>query len=128
MSISWCVFEGDIDFDSLTAVFEHHRQPRTGPETFHRHFLATPSEPLSASTVWGMKYGRRFGEVGNQDSPSRDHKFGHIMSGQALTNLGHVMPGPSVGCQPWCWKLVQIGKTCPNFECRSQILKAMADV
>ena len=26
MSISWCVFEGDIDFDSLTAVFEHYRR------------------------------------------------------------------------------------------------------
>ena len=54
MSISWCVFEGDIDFDSLTAVFEHYRQPRTGPATYHRHSIPTPSEPLSVNTVWGM--------------------------------------------------------------------------
>ena len=54
MLILWCDFEGDIDFDSLTAVFEHHRRPRPERETNHRHSLATPSEPLSASTVWGI--------------------------------------------------------------------------
>ena len=46
--------ERNIDFDSLTAANQSERVPRTEPQTFHRHSLARPSEPLSVNTVWGM--------------------------------------------------------------------------